>query len=204
MSLPTPGLKYEARHWVGRTAQFRLDTYGPVGRRSARSAKWKMINRKQQVPSSHPQRSLSMTNRLSSQPPEDWDHPESMVDTSAVTTTAPAPSRVVFPSRGGATDDDPDTPPTPDALPSHSHRGGRSGKRTLSELLKLHAEKGTDVNFTSEEAARLEDLLGQWVLFSLLLSFYVNVYDGLTSLLGPCSRYVDVDQLELVAIRRGR
>jgi hypothetical protein len=34
------------------------------------------------------------------------------------------------------------------------------------------------------------------------LSFYLNVYDGLTSLLGPCSRYVDVDQLELVAIRR--
>lgn len=116
-----------------------------------------------------------MTNRLSSQPPEDWDHPESIVDTSAVTTTAPAPSRVVFPSRGGATDDDPNTP-SPDALPSHSHRGGRSGKRTLSELLKLHAEKGTDVHFTSEEAARLEDLLGQWVLF-FFLSFYLDVYD---------------------------
>jgi hypothetical protein len=106
-----------------------------------------------------------MTNRHSPHPPEDWDHPESMVDTSAVTTTAPAPSRVVFPSRGGATDDDPDTP-TPDALPSPSHRGGRSGKRTLSELLKVHAEKGTDVHFTSEEAARLEDLLGQWVSYS--------------------------------------
>ena len=56
-------------------------------------------------------------------------------------TKHPAPSHVVFPPRGGVTDDDPDTPPTPDALPSHSHRGDRSGKRTLSELLKLHAER---------------------------------------------------------------
>jgi hypothetical protein len=109
-----------------------------------------------------------MTKSLSrhpSQSPEDWDHPESMVDPSAVTSAtapAPTPSRVVFPSQGGAAAADPDTP-TPDALPSHSHRGGRAGKRTLSELLKLHAEKGTDVHFTSEEANRLEDLLGQWV-----------------------------------------
>jgi hypothetical protein len=118
-----------------------------------------------------------MTNSLSrhpSQPPEDWDHPESTVDTSAVTsTTAPAPSRVVFPSQGGAAADDPDAP-TPDALSSHGHRGGRAGKRTLSELLKLHAEKGTDVHFTSEEAAGLEELLGQWVrpFFFFFFSFF--------------------------------
>src|SRR6266567_1326332 len=109
---------------------------------------------------------LPMTKSLSrhpSQPPEDWDHPESMVDSSSVTSTsAPMTSRVVFPSQGGAAAADPDAP-TPDALPSHSHRGGRAGKRTLSEVLKLHAEKGTDVHFTSEEANRLEDLLGQWV-----------------------------------------
>ncbi|KAH9974038.1 hypothetical protein BGW80DRAFT_1171126, partial [Lactifluus volemus] len=37
------------------------------------------------------------------------------------------------------------------------------GKRTLSELLKLHAEKGTNVHFTQEEAARLEEVLGQWI-----------------------------------------
>ncbi|KAH9968225.1 hypothetical protein BC827DRAFT_1113132, partial [Russula dissimulans] len=35
--------------------------------------------------------------------------------------------------------------------------------RTLSELLRLHAEKGTDVHFTAEEATRLEELLGQWI-----------------------------------------
>jgi hypothetical protein len=130
-----------------------------------------------------------MTKSLSrhpSQTPEDWDHPESMVDPSAVTsTTSPTPSRVVFPSsQGGATSAaaaaDPDAPTPPDAL----HRGGRAaaGKRTLSELLKLHAEKGTDVHFTSEEANRLEDLLGQWVrpffLFPLFSVLSFLFHDG--------------------------
>lgn len=36
-------------------------------------------------------------------------------------------------------------------------------KRTLSELLKLHAEKGTEVVCSAEEASRLADVLGQWV-----------------------------------------
>ena len=108
-----------------------------------------------------------MTKSLSrhpSQSPEDWDHPESMVDPSPSAVTSTTTSRIAFPSSQGCTaaDPDPDTP-TSDAIPSHSHRGGRAGKRTLSELLKLHAEKGTDVHFTSEEANRLEELLGQWV-----------------------------------------
>jgi hypothetical protein len=107
-----------------------------------------------------------MTKSLSPHPTEDWDHTESNADSSPApaSASAPAPSRVVFPSRGGAADDERDAP-TPDALPSHSHRAGCPGKRTLSELLKRHAEKGTDVHFSSEEAARLEDLLGQWVRF---------------------------------------
>ncbi|KAH9990967.1 hypothetical protein BJV74DRAFT_757650, partial [Russula compacta] len=94
--------------------------------------------------------------------PEDWDHTESVIDPSTVNTAASALSRIVFPSHGGgaAHDDNPDAS-TPD--PSLSHRGGRSGKRTLSELLKLHAEKGTNVHFTTEEAARLEEVLGQWI-----------------------------------------
>ena len=102
-----------------------------------------------------------MTNPLSrhsSLPPEDWDHPEpTTVDHHSTmvnaTTSAAAPSRVVFPSQGGGDDNDASAPP----------EGGRSGKRTLSELLKLHAEKGTDVHCTTEEAARLEESLGRWV-----------------------------------------
>lgn len=102
-----------------------------------------------------------MTNPLSrhsSLPPEDWDHPEpTTVDHHSTmvnaTTSAAAPSRVVFPSQGGGDDNDASAP----------LEGGRSGKRTLSELLKLHAEKGTDVHCTTEEAARLEESLGRWV-----------------------------------------
>ncbi|TFK47562.1 hypothetical protein OE88DRAFT_1665756 [Heliocybe sulcata] len=41
--------------------------------------------------------------------------------------------------------------------------GDGKGKRTLSELMKLYAEKGTSVKFSSEEAARLADVLGQWI-----------------------------------------
>ncbi|KAI9511644.1 hypothetical protein F5148DRAFT_262320 [Russula earlei] len=85
--------------------------------------------------------------RHSSQPPEDWDHPESTMDTSTSNTVA-------FPSQGGP---DAGEALTPDA------RSGRSGKRTLSDLLKLHAEKGTNVHCTAEEATRLEELLGQWI-----------------------------------------
>jgi hypothetical protein len=111
----------------------------------------------------------------------------------------------VFPSQGGAAAADPDAP-TPDA---HSHRGGRAGKRTLSELLKVHAEKGTDVHFTSEEANRLEELLGQWVRPLFFPSFFrlsFLFHNGADSLLCwvPCWCYVDVDQLKLVAVRRGR
>jgi len=106
---------------------------------------------------------LNMTNPLSrhsSLPPEDWDHPEpSTIDhhhstTVSATASAAAPSRVVFPSsQGGCDDNDASVPP----------EGGRSGKRTLSELLKLHAEKGTNVHFTTEEATRLEETLGRWI-----------------------------------------
>jgi len=117
-----------------------------------------------------PDLTTDMTNPLSrhsSQPPEDWDHPESTIDpSSSASSVAPAPtSRIVFPSSHGGTVDDDDAPPSPTSdAPHPSHRrGGRSGKRTLSELLKLHAEKGTNVHFTAEEAARLEDVLGQWI-----------------------------------------
>ena len=156
-----------------------------------------------------------MTKSLSrhpSQPPEDWDHPESMVDSSSVTpTTAPTTRRVVFTSQGGAATADTDAP-TPD---THSHRGGRAGKRTLSELLKVHAEKGTDVHFTSEEAIRLEELLGQWVrpfffflffppLFSVSFSCFMMGADSLLCVgLGVCVVWT-VDQLKLIAVRRGR
>lgn len=93
---------------------------------------------------------MSSTTRYPSLPPEDWDHLESPTIDSPTTVGTTAHSRVVFPSHG-----------PPDDTPVL--RSPRASKRTLSELLKLHAEKGTDVHFSAEEAARLEEVLGQWV-----------------------------------------
>ncbi|KAI0058624.1 hypothetical protein BV25DRAFT_1902030 [Artomyces pyxidatus] len=83
-----------------------------------------------------------------SQPPEDWDRSESGIDPTI------GSARVAFPVHN-AFDDDPDANRTPSKRVP--------GKRTLSELLKLHAEKGTNVHFSAEEAARLEEVLGQWI-----------------------------------------
>ncbi|KAI0088825.1 hypothetical protein BDY19DRAFT_149779 [Irpex rosettiformis] len=38
-----------------------------------------------------------------------------------------------------------------------------NAKRTLSALLKLHAERGTDVNFSPEEADRVAEVLNRWI-----------------------------------------
>lgn len=44
-----------------------------------------------------------------------------------------------------------------------SSSASTTAKRTLSELLRVHAERGTDVNFSPEEADRVAEVLGQWV-----------------------------------------
>ncbi|KAI0317312.1 hypothetical protein OF83DRAFT_1121870 [Amylostereum chailletii] len=90
----------------------------------------------------------------SSQPPEDWDRSDADIDRNLI-----GSARVAFPSHGrGISEDMGHDPAT-------GTRG--EGKRTLSELLKLHAEKGTDVHFTVEEATRLGEVLGQWINSSL-------------------------------------
>lgn len=125
---------------------------------------------------------MSNSSRHSSQPPEDWDHPESTIDPSNANSAAP--TRVVFPSQGGA-----DDTPGPDAPPLLPHAGSRTGagKRTLSELLKLHAEKGTNVHFTPEEANRLGEVLGQWVRlpFALALTLAFSFFITLPCILPP-------------------
>ena len=40
---------------------------------------------------------------------------------------------------------------------------GEPRKRTLSELLKLHAEKGKDLDLSPEEANAVAEVLGRWV-----------------------------------------
>ncbi|KAJ6617564.1 hypothetical protein B0H10DRAFT_1627289, partial [Mycena sp. CBHHK59/15] len=54
--------------------------------------------------------------------------------------------------------------PGDDATPGRSApANGEKGKRSLSELLRLHAEKGTDCRFSAEEAARVADVLRDWI-----------------------------------------
>lgn len=88
---------------------------------------------------------------------EDWDRSMSQDDsqppspgaqTRSLATTTPRNS-VVFPA--GHEDDN--------ATPGRSKRS----KRSLSELLRLHAEKGTDCRFTVEETAQLAAVLNDWV-----------------------------------------
>ena len=91
---------------------------------------------------------------------EDWDRslllPEPSTQQS-VTTGTPRNS-VTFPGNDNT---------TPSRIRTAAVTGSRSGgtrdKRSLSELLRVHAEKGTDVNFSQEEALRVADVLGQWV-----------------------------------------
>lgn len=97
----------------------------------------------------HIKESLSqLSNQSADSPNEDWDR--SMQEDADPTTRTPRNS-IAFP---GATNGDDEGSPL---------AGGGPTKRTLSELLKVHAEKGTDVTFTPEEASRLADVLGQWV-----------------------------------------
>lgn len=67
------------------------------------------------------------------------------------------PESVVFPLEDKSNEDNNKV-----AATNHT-RSGSAGKRTLSELLKMHAEKGTKCAFSQEEANRVGDVLGQWV-----------------------------------------
>lgn len=81
---------------------------------------------------------------------EDWDRSMSVDESPAEPPAAKTPrNSVAFPGDGGQQD-----------TPRGSTTGG---KRSLSELLRLHAEEGTQVSFTQEEASRVADVLGQWV-----------------------------------------
>ncbi|KAJ6551644.1 hypothetical protein B0H19DRAFT_951541 [Mycena capillaripes] len=87
---------------------------------------------------------------------EDWDRSLSMdgdSDSGAPRTTPR--NSVVFPAGTGVGED---TNATPNGAGKTA-----GGKRSLSELLRLHAEKGTDCTFSAEEAARVADVLRDWI-----------------------------------------
>jgi hypothetical protein len=82
---------------------------------------------------------------------EDWDRSESEIQTdqSAHNPMTTPRNSIVFPA---------------DEVERTPGRGVASkGGRTLSELLKLHAEAGTEGRFSQEEASRVAEVLGQWI-----------------------------------------
>ncbi|KAI6142811.1 hypothetical protein BKA82DRAFT_1000125 [Pisolithus tinctorius] len=82
----------------------------------------------------------------------DWDRSESDIHpppNGRVASSATPRNSVAFPGNG--------TEDTPGRT-----CGGRGG-RSLSELMRLHAEKGTDVTFTAEEVSSVADVLKQWI-----------------------------------------
>ncbi|KDQ60226.1 hypothetical protein JAAARDRAFT_174251 [Jaapia argillacea MUCL 33604] len=89
---------------------------------------------------------------------EDWDRSESDIQPDDIEEPQYKTPRnsVAFPA-GTSTED------TPGRTAATGLRLEEKGKRTLSELLKLYAEKGTDVKFSQEEASRVADVLGQWI-----------------------------------------
>jgi len=83
---------------------------------------------------------------------DDWDRSESDIqppNNSQASSGITPRNSVIFPADGT------------DHTPGRGCAG--RGGRTLSELMRLHAEKGTDVTFTAEEASRVADVLKQWV-----------------------------------------
>jgi len=80
---------------------------------------------------------------------DDWDRSESDINAPNGQANSTPRNSVAFPVDGVE-----DTPAR-DCV----GKGGRS----LSELMRLHAEKGTDVTCSAEEASRVADVLKQWI-----------------------------------------
>ncbi|EAU81362.1 hypothetical protein CC1G_11619 [Coprinopsis cinerea okayama7 len=109
------------------------------------------------------ERTVSALSIQSSSSEQDLDWDRSMTsetsDDSRIPSATTPRNSVIFPAEG-------DTPGRSTSLDPPAAQGGPSGgrsERTLSELLKLHAEKGTRCEFTQEEANRVGDVLGQWI-----------------------------------------
>ncbi|KAF9530056.1 hypothetical protein CPB83DRAFT_752667, partial [Crepidotus variabilis] len=98
-----------------------------------------------------------------SMPEDDWDPLESQNSVAAPQFPTLTPrNSIIFPAE--------DTPgrktryhSREGSLQNGNFEGRGSGKRTLSELLRLHSEKTSNGEFSQEEASRIADVLGQWI-----------------------------------------
>lgn len=103
------------------------------------------------------ERSLSSPS-LNSVPEDDWDR--SLPDTKDNAATTTPRNSIVFPVN---------ETPGESSRSTHSknasvqEKDNGKGNLSLSELLRLHSEKDSKGNFSAEEAARIADVLGQWV-----------------------------------------
>ncbi|OCH93321.1 hypothetical protein OBBRIDRAFT_790353 [Obba rivulosa] len=86
---------------------------------------------------------------------EDWDRTLNIQPGSGQRISL---NSIAFPAGAGREEDGAKTP-----RPEAGQKGKTEAKRTLSELLRLHAEKGTNVTFSPEEASRIAEVLGQWI-----------------------------------------
>lgn len=95
---------------------------------------------------------------LNSVPEDDWDR--SLPDTKDNAAPTTPQNSIVFP-----VNETPGEPARSTQSKNASVQNMESGKRnlSLSELLRLHSEKDSKGNFSAEEAARIADVLGQWV-----------------------------------------
>jgi hypothetical protein len=114
------------------------------------------------------ERSLSSPS-LNSVPEDDWDR--SPPDTKDNATTTPRNS-IVFPVNE-TTGESSRFTHSKSASVQDVENG--KGNLTLSELLRLHSEKDSKGNFSvdSEEAARIADVLGQWVGVHFMSRTYI-------------------------------
>ena len=80
---------------------------------------------------------------------EDWDRSASDIQVDHEPPKTPSTTRT-----GAVYDVDNDNDGTP---------GGAKGRRSLSDLLRLHAEKGKDLKLSEEDEQRLSEELGKWV-----------------------------------------
>ena len=85
---------------------------------------------------------------------EDWDRSTSDIRVDADPPKTPSPARI-----RGSTEENEGTP------------GGTKGRKSLSDLLRLHAEKGKDLQLSEEDEERLSEELGRWVCAFIIYSF---------------------------------
>jgi len=104
-----------------------------------------------------PQLEASMSQlSLNSSASEDWDRSTSDIRVEPDPPKTPSPARV----RDG-NDDNEGTP------------SGARGRKSLTDLLRLHAENGKDLQLSEEDEQRLSEELGRWVRSDTLISLYV-------------------------------